>query len=286
MRFFLLVFLAAPAAAGQLSSLDLLQSIAAESGVPVADLPAAPKPRPVKEDRAYEGLVRVSKKSPDWRRPKEALKDRSLLLDSRAITPSGKSWAWLKDSPLSRTLPAGRRAWIQGRFAEKGTERWPQNERMLELSDAVVLPGDSAQGIPAKAQSAGLAVEVTQVFPWCDHMPIMEKSERRQRLMVSLKLKNKTDKPLSVSLSRAFLSFDATSEGTLVSGLSIRGANGLPTGQTALEIASGAEVALDFRGDNLYPEGRHDRTLYVTLQFASGAENLFLRGSGKILATQ
>lgn len=266
-----------------MSTLDVLRGLAADQGVPVQELPAAPKAAPA-PPRDYEGTVRVEKKSPDWRRPKEALKDRSLTLENtKDATPSGKQWAWLKDGALARALTPGTRAYVKGRFAPKGEDKWRLSERLLDLSDVVALPAASAKDISAKAASALFDVELAQVSAWCDHFPT---SGRRQNLVVTTTLSNKTDKPLTIKLARVFLSFGAGKEGALVSGLTLRGEDGRPSAESSLTLAPKETKKLDWRGDGLYPEGSHDKTLYVTLSLASENKTLFVRGQGDVLATQ
>lgn len=285
MKLLVLLLLCAPVHAATLTSLELLRGIAADQGVVLQDIPTPPKARaqPVAQD--YSGTVRVVAKSPDWRRPKEALKDRSLVLENAEdAAPSGKQWAWLKDSSIARALAPGSRAWIRGRFAPK--EQWRLTERMLDVSQVIALPSAPARQIAAKAQNEELGVALAQVFAWCDHQPTFGAAGRRQYLVVTTTLSNKTDKPLEVKLTRAFLSFAADSEGFPVDGLTLRGANGRSSGQAAVTLAPGENRRLDWRGDGLFPENAHDKTLYVTLSLSSGSRTLFVRGSGAVLMTQ
>ncbi|MBI3551100.1 MAG: hypothetical protein HY077_01165 [Elusimicrobia bacterium] len=287
MKSLLALFLCAQAQAASIPDLELLRSIAADQGVPVMDLPAAPRAAAAPAGRSFEGFVRVVKKSPDWRRPGDALKDRSLILEgAKELNLGSKPWAWIKDDARGRALAPESRSWVKGKFREQGSEKWRLQSRVLEIADSISFPVQKAELLPLRAQNAELSAELVQVSPWCDHMPIMSRGERRQYLVIETRLTNKTDKPLEVALSGVFFSFDAASEGVKVDGLSIRGPNGRGSGQTKITLAPGAALKLELRGDNLYPEGSHGKSLYVTLRLAAGSDSLFVRGFGQVLETQ
>jgi hypothetical protein len=151
----------------------------------------------------------------------------------------------------------------------------------------VLLPALAVAGAPAgeRATGSSFAAHLTKVHPSCDHMPIMQKGERRQYLIASITLKNKTRGSQEVKLERASISFDPADEGAPVTGLSVKGADGRPSGKTSITLAPGAELKVELRGDNLYPEGKHDQTLYLTLVLAAGRDRLVVRGSGRVLGT-
>jgi len=264
-KLLLALLLCAPAQAAVLGDLELLRGLAADQGVPVMDLAQAPKAHAAPATKDFEGLGTVVAKSSWWQRPKEALKDRSFLPDG------SKNALWLKDGPA-----AGSRAWVKGEV----------HNGVLHVSDAVVFPAKNAKDLPSKAGDAVFAAELVQVSPWCDHMPTFAARARRQYLVVETKLTNKTDKPLEVSLSRVFFSFDKASEGARIDGLSIRGADGRASGVAKTVLPPGATLKLELRGDGLYPEGSEGKTLFVILRLSAGPDTLFVRGGGQVIATQ
>jgi hypothetical protein len=155
----------------------------------------------------------------------------------------------------------------------------------LLLSLPLPLAGGQTPAVSERAEGTSFTAHLTQVHPWCDHMPIMRKGERRQYLIALATLGNKASRPVTVALARASISFDAASEGAPVRGLSLRGSDDRASGKTSVTIEPGAELKVRFRGDNLYPEGKHGQTLYLTLTFAAGRERLVVRGSGRVEET-
>jgi hypothetical protein len=270
------LLLCASAHAASIPDLELLRGIAADQGVVLADIPAAPKVKAVPVEKTFEGIISVVKKSPAWRRPHEALKD-------RAVVPDGeKKTAWIKATSLGRSLTVGSQAWIKGNFSDPAQDKFQLNSRMLDVIDATVFP----KNLGVKSDSNDLSAEMATVSPWCDHMPMIGSNERRQYLVIETKLTNKSDKPLIITLKKTFLSFDPKSPGAPVEGLTLRAANGRPSGLAAQTLDAGSTIKLQFRGDGLYPEGRHGQKLYATLELEAGGQTLFIRGSGEVLATQ
>ena len=137
-----------------------------------------------------------------------------------------------------------------------------------------------------KNQNADFSVALAKVDAWCDHMPAFGKTGPRQYLVVTAALANKTDKPVEIRVARVFLSFGADSEGTPVPGLSLRGQDGRPSGVTAITLEPNTTKKVELRGDGLFPENAHDKTLYVTLSLSSNNKTLFVRGAGDVLVTQ
>ena len=266
MKLLALLLLCVPARATTLSTLDVLRGIAADQGSVQTDLPTPPSAKPAPTTQ-FEGTGKILPGSRLWARPGAALKDRSFQADD------DKNPLWLTDDPASRALPVGLRAYLKG-TVQRGT---------LRVDDATVFP---AKNLVAKADNSLFSVELAQVSAWCDHMPTFGKPDHRQHLVVSTVVSNKTDQPVEVKLARVFLSFKKGSEGSPVSGLSVRADNGRPSGETKIALAPHETKKLDLRGDGLYGEGAHDKTLYVTLSLSSSNKTLFVRGEGDVLMTQ
>ena len=142
-----------------------------------------------------------------------------------------------------------------------------------------------ARQIPKRAETHSFTAELSEVSPWCDHMPSSGPAQRRQYLIVKLTVTNHTDEPLQLSIIQAAISFDEQSQGQVVIGLSVRGENGLGTGQTTIIVSPQEEMVIDLRGDNLYDEGHHGQQLYLTLTLSSHAEQVMIRHSGSVLET-
>ena len=155
------------------------------------------------------------------------------------------------------------------------------------LACCLLLPALAVADAPAgeRATASSFTAHLAKVHAWCDHMPIMQKGERRQYLIASVTVTNKTRERLEVKLARASISFDPGAEGAPVAGLSVRGADGRPSGKTSVTLSPGAELKVDLRGDNLYPEGRHGQTLYLTLGLTAGKDRLVVRGSSRVHGT-
>ncbi len=167
---------------------------------------------------------------------------------------------------------------FEGRVWIKGT----LNKGVLNVAGFERLPKQLGKGAEGKA----FAATITEVYPWCDHMPSVGKPPKRQYLIVSLKLTNRTNKALEVDLARTLFSFDAATEGASVEGLSVRGDSGMGTGETKIKLGAGEEKALQLRGDGLYPEGSEGKTLHVTLVLAGGGDRLIVRDGGAVGKTQ
>ena len=278
MRLLLALFLSVSAQAAPIPDLELLRSIAADQGVSVTDLPPAPKAQaaPAQKDFSFEGLGTLSGKSSFWLRPKTALTNRSISFDGKSLPHGAKPWAWIQNDAVGRSLPNAGRAWVKGQLVNQ----------VLQVSEYVLFPEKSPELTPAKAQTASLETHLVQVSPWCDHMPAPGAAGvSRQHLVLKTRLTNKTDKPLKVSLARLFVSLDAKSEGVPMAGLSIRGRDGLGTTLTDIVLDPAGFLTIEWRGEGLYPEGSHDKTVSVLLQLSANGENLFVRGAGAVIAT-
>lgn len=164
------------------------------------------------------------------------------------------------------------RVWLRGRLAGD----------TLKVAEFERIPKD----LGADAVGKDLEVSITEVYPWCDHMPSVGKPPERRYLVVSLKLANKSVKPRAVELARVLFSFEDATLGTAVKGLSVRGEGGMGTGETSVKLAAGKSCELQLRGDGLYPEGSEGKTLHVTLVFAAGNDRLVVRRGGKVSQTQ
>ncbi|MBI5477494.1 MAG: hypothetical protein HY906_01490 [Deltaproteobacteria bacterium] len=157
---------------------------------------------------------------------------------------------------------------------------------LLFLVSQPVLPaGPETRAVGDHAEADRASIRLTKVTAWCDHMPGFGKPGGRQHLIASTTFKNKTAQPLTVTLVRAYVSFDPGREGDRVRGLALRGPDGTPGGKTSVTLDAGAEVKVEFGGVGLFPEGRHDRPLYLTLSFAAGKAPLVVRGSGRVGGT-
>jgi hypothetical protein len=173
---------------------------------------------------------------------------------------------------------------IDGDAPEIGARLWISGKAvngLLTAREWLAIPVP----VPTISRNALLEAEMTDVCPWCDHMPVVQPGEKRQYLVVRVKLTNRTDRELTVDLRRSFLSFEEKREGASTPGLSIRGKDGRATGETRVRLAPGAEARLEFRGDGLYAEGNHGRRLHVLLAFAAGGEHLLVRRAGAVQRT-
>ena len=123
--------------------------------------------------------------------------------------------------------------------------------------------------------------------PWCDHMPgIGPGPERSQYLIVSVRIRNLSNLELPVKLSAANLSFDEKRLGDAADGLSLRGDDGMGSGRREFPLKAGEEKVVEFRGDGLYPEGRHGMRMFVALTLTAGAERFEIRGDGAVQVTE
>ena len=140
--------------------------------------------------------------------------------------------------------------------------------------------------IPPAATAGALSVSISQVYAWCDHMPGMwPEPDNREYLIVSTVLRNNSDQPLEVRLDQAFISFDEGQLGTPTDGISIKDPSGPPSGGKTVVLQPGESRAVIFRGNGVYPEGRHDQRLFVTLQFTAGDATVAVRGSAVVVVT-
>jgi len=189
-------------------------------------------------------------------------------------------------------VPDGEKTAFRLECAEKfevGTRLWVLGYgrgNVIFVDEFLRLPKEGAKAIPKSHTAGSLSIELVSVDPWCDHMPIVGPGERRQYLIVTLKFKNQTDLSVEIALKRSFLSLDESKEGSPVSGLSLRSKEGTGSGKTALTLKGGEERTVQWRGDNLYEEGHHQRSLYVILSFASGKEQWLVRNSGIVRVTE
>jgi hypothetical protein len=146
---------------------------------------------------------------------------------------------------------------------------------------------DPSPALPASNRSTigPLSAELTGVFAWCDHMPVIGPDGGCRYVVLRTVLKNTSDAPLEVRLSRAYVSFEATDVGTETHGISVRGPDGRPSGIKTVVLQPGEERVVQFRGDNVYPEDRHGQRLYVTLEFTAGGATGAVRNSAIVMVT-
>jgi hypothetical protein len=140
---------------------------------------------------------------------------------------------------------------------------------------------DTAPALPLSNQATAgpLSVTLYAVAAWCDHMPWVGPDPGRQYLIMGVTLKNTSDAPLEVTLTRAFISFDENQVGEETQGISIRAPHGRPSGVKTLVLEPGEQRDVEFRGDALFPEGHDGDTLYVTLEFSADGATAAVRGS-------
>jgi hypothetical protein len=140
--------------------------------------------------------------------------------------------------------------------------------------------------IPASTSAGALTATITNVYAWCDHMPgFWPEPDNREYLLVTTVLRNTSDQPIEVRLNQAFISFDENELGTATDGLSVKSPSGPPSGVKTVILQPGESRTVVFRGNGVYPEGRHGQRLYVTLQFTAGDATLAVRGSAVVAVT-
>lgn len=140
--------------------------------------------------------------------------------------------------------------------------------------------------IPTSASAGALSATITGVGAWCDHMPgVWPEPDIREYLVVAVTLRNLSDQPLTVTLDRAYISFAEDEVGTPTDGISVMSPHGPPTGVKIVTLQPGQTLGVWFRGNGVYPEGRHDQRLYVTLQFSAGDATVAVRDSAVVMDT-
>ena len=136
-----------------------------------------------------------------------------------------------------------------------------------------------------RATAGAMSVTFNRVSAWCDHMPWAGPEPAREYLILSTTLKNNSDRPLEVTLSRSYISFDENDVGQETHGISIRSPHGPPSGVQTLVLQPGEERVVQFRGDGVYPEDRHGQRLYVTLEFTAAGATAAVRNSGVVMVS-
>lgn len=136
------------------------------------------------------------------------------------------------------------------------------------------------------ATAGALTVKLNGVFAWCDHMPgVWPEPDNREHLILGMTLTNTSDAPLEVRLDGAWISFNENELGTPTNGISLRGRDGRPSGVKTLILAPGETRTVQFRGDGVYPEDRHEQRLYATLQFSAAGGTAAVRNSAVVMVT-
>lgn len=194
-------------------------------------------------------------------------------VDIGGFLADGEKSPWRLDA--SERFEVGMRLWVRGTVRKD----------LLTVKDFERMSRGGAAEIPESQRGEALEVEIQRVHPWCDHMPVRGRDERRQYLLLTVRFRNRTAMDLEVRLARSFFSFDAGMEGDLVTGLSVRGKDGRGSGETTVRLGAGEVREIEWRGDNLYDEDRHGQELFVTLVFAAGQDRLLVRRSGLVQRT-
>ena len=93
------------------------------------------------------------------------------------------------------------------------------------------------------------------------------------------------DEPGLVLTLSDLLSAEGYSVETATDGISVKSPSGPPSGVKTVILQPGESRTVIFRGNGVYPEGRHGQRLYVTLQFTAGDATLAVRGSAVVAVT-
>ncbi len=195
------------------------------------------------------------------------------VVGDSGFVPDGAKSAWRLKT--GETFAAGTRVWLKGTVSDD----------VLAVTDFERMAEAAARDIPPTRQGDALTADFAEAYAWCDHMPIMREGERRQYLVLTVKLKNRTGDALEARLARAFLSWDGAKEGDATAGISVRGKDGMGSGESTVRLDARETRSVEWRGDGLYDEGKHGRELFVTLVFAAGKERLIVRKSGAVKRT-
>ena len=199
--------------------------------------------------------------------------EKHLVLQSRTGTTP------LTFTKHLRYPKAGQRAWVRGERTKAG----------LHVLDIETFEHARAEDISTLSRRSGhVEVRLGEVHAWCDHMPGRDEERSQNRhLIASLTLKrtpkSTSKRAPSVTLKRAFVSFQKDDEGRLVD-LSLRGKSGLGTGQKQITLKAD-EVPVQLRGDGVFPEDMHSKTLFLLLVFEVGGKREFVRTSCKVQVT-
>lgn len=147
--------------------------------------------------------------------------------------------------------------------------------------------GPPPSGPPAPRPGVSLTAGLTELVAYCDHMPSpSEDGQGRRRLLATVTLTNVLDVAQEVSLDGAFISFVEAQRGQKVPGVSVRDpATGLGTGAKSVTLQPGEIRTVQFRGDNVFPEARHDQRLRLTLAFKSAYTSVAVIASTDVFVT-
>lgn len=188
----------------------------------------------------------------------------------RLKTPAGTFQ--LDTRHLSIVLPPdGTRVWVSGAHA-KGVVRL----------NVIHVLGDRSH-LPT-ARGRALEVSFDQAEAWIDMMPRVgpAKGQAPRFLLVRTRLTNRdVGAPLDVQLAGAWLSTDPDALGKATA-LSLRGADGRPTGKTQLSLAKGATRDVQWRADAF--DARAGQTVHVLLLLKAGDDWLMVRRAAKVEA--
>lgn len=148
-------------------------------------------------------------------------------------------------------------------------------------------PGPPPSDPPAPRPGVSLTAGLTELVAYCDHMPSpSEDGQGRRHLLATVPLTNVLDVAQEVSLDGAFISFVEAQRGQKVSGVSVRDpATGLGTGAKSVTLQPGETRTVQFRGNNVFPEARHDQRLRLTLAFKSAYASAAVTASTDVFVT-
>lgn len=152
------------------------------------------------------------------------------------------------------------------------------------------LPWWSKVGV--KAEGVRMALEMSEVSAWCDHMPLIDPKpgeEIRQFLVVTFTVKNKTSALAAFEILSTNVSLHAESLGAsaYLAPLNANDRNESATDRRMFFAKPGEsrEFTIHYRNGS-FPEGNHKNTVYVTIVVDTGDKRLILRGQGVIAQTQ
>lgn len=140
--------------------------------------------------------------------------------------------------------------------------------------------------ISTSASAGPLSVVLSRVDAWCDHTPgYGREPDNREMLLLTTTLRNTSGQPLTVRLDRVFISFAESRLGVATTGFFVQNPVDPPNGVVGVVLQPGETRIVKFRGNGVFPEGRHRERLHVTLQFSAGNATVAVRNSGVIQPT-
>ena len=190
------------------------------------------------------------------------------------FVPDGSKVGYLLRLPPTLSVSGGGRAWLRGGLRGEN----------LRVTDLVAVGKKGAEKTPMATALGDLRVKLDRVYPWCDHMPVTGRQWGRQYLLVDLEITNGGTKPVELIFDPVFLSTESGRFGRRVDAVTLRGKDGAPSGRRTLRLKPGKH-ALQLRGDGIFEEGLHGKTLFVTVAVRQGAEVVLVRNKGRVEVT-